>query len=251
MRDRLWIAPAFAAEFNRMGLRSFGDVLRHFVGNDFVRGDKVYLKSAALSFPVFYKQYEYSAGSWRYFCRGSKARREYESYAAFAELGIASAERIACGEKRDALGRLRRAFIITRTIPQAQPLPHYLAVQRPRSLLVQLAAMTRRIHDGNFFHNDLYFRNILVTLEPDGPKLWWIDCPRGRFDYWSPWRRHKRIKDLATLDKSALQEHFSRTMRLRVLLEYLGQRRLDAEGKRLCAATVAYRRRRWADSRSG
>jgi hypothetical protein len=105
--------------------------------------------------------------------------------------------------------------------------------------------MTRQIHDAGFFHNDLVWRNILVTWQPpEKPILWWIDCPRGRFVFRKLSRRRRRLKDLALLDKSA-SNFCTRKERLAFVKEYLGKKGLDDEMKDLICRTVAYDRKRW------
>lgn len=205
---------------------------------------------------VFYKQYEYRRPAWKFLGRPSKARGEFQNYATFARLGIACAEPVACGEERDALGRLRRAFIVTRAIAGAKTLVEFWSERRATrheraTLIEQLARWTRRIHGENFFHHDLVWRNILVSRSKNGAaQLWWIDCPRGAFDRWSPWRARKRLKDLASLDKSAA--HLcTRTERLRFVKTYLGIARLDAAAKQLIRDALAYRKNRWPEDWHG
>lgn len=104
-------------------------------------------------------------------------------------------------------------------------------------------ASTQRI----FFHHDLVWRNILATEVADAsPRLWWIDCPRGQFDRWSPWRRGRRLKDLASLDKVA-SKLCTRRERLEWLLRYLSKTEMDAEARQLARATLNYRRTRWPE----
>jgi len=205
---------------------------------------------------VFAKHYAYPSPCWAFLGRRSKARCEYQNYAVFKSLGIPCADRIACGEWRDGLGRLRGALILTRAIPQALTLIDFWETQCPTrvtasarhlrvSLRRQLAAMTRRIHTAGFSHHDLVWRNVLVTGQPPaGPQLWWIDCPRGRFSRWPLGRRRRQLKDLASLDKRAAR-HASRGERLAFVLDYLGLSRLNPEAKRLIRDTLAYRKSRW------
>ena len=116
-----------------------------------------------------------------------------------------------------------------------------------QSLLHQLAGMTRRAHDAGFFHQDLKWRNLLVTHTPRmEPQLWWIDCPRGRFDRWSPWRARRGLKDLASLDKVAARV-CTRSERAAFARDYLGRTSLDAEVRNLIRATLEDRRTRWPE----
>lgn len=260
--DILEVAEPYRAVFARLGLNSCEDVARYFLSGEPIEGTQVLVKRAVLSTgagpatSIFYKQYEYKRPSWKFVGRASKARREFASYAAFERMGLACAERIAAGEERDWLGRLKRAFIVTKEIPAAKTLIAFFqqacadrtgaqSKELRASLLRQLAGMTRRIHEERFFHTDLFWRNILVTWQASAePSLWWIDCPRGHFRRFRT--RSGRIKDLASLDKSAAK-FCTRGERLAFVKHYLGKKKLDAEAKRLIRDTLAYRKRRWPD----
>jgi hypothetical protein len=260
--DRLVVASKWKPAFDELGLSSCGAVLRHFpnpqTATTVCVEHKLFAVPGRSTVPVFYKLYNYRTPSWKFVGRKSKARCEYENYAALHNLGIATAEALAWGERRDWLGRLRAAFIITQEIPRAWTLPQFVAEHCPgrtgaadkalrNSLWTQLATMTRQCHDAGFFYYDLYWRNILVTWQPPAePKLWFIDCPRGGFDRWSPLRRHRRIKDLAALDKSAANL-CSRCERLDFVKRYLGKTEADTEVKQLVRTVLAYRKRRWPD----
>jgi hypothetical protein len=259
----LRVRNEFRQAFQRLGLTSCESVIHHFAGKE-SPSEEVTVRAGGLaqsdgsSLAVFYKQYNYTPAAWKFLGRPSKARCEFQNYEVFAQFSVPSAEPIACGEQRDGLGRLRHAFILTRAIQKAVPLPDFFAqrcVNRAEAvsshlretLLRQLAALTRRIHDAGFFHHDLVWRNILVTWpSPAEAKLWWIDCPRGGFDHWSPLRRRRRLKDLASLDKVASQL-CTRSERLRFVKLYLGKARLDAEAKKLIRDTLDYRKTRWPD----
>lgn len=90
----------------------------------------------------------------------------------------------------------------------------------------QLALYTRTMHDNNFMHNDLKWRNILVDQQG---KLFFIDCPSGAF--WTrPFRSYRIVKDLACIDKVA-KNNLSRTNRLRFYLKYKGHQHLQDQDK--------------------
>jgi len=262
----LLIEESCRAAFAAIGLTSFDSIIALFEGSARSGAGRVLVKQQTVEPPgqpaltVFYKRYEHASDSWKFLGRASKARREFENYSVFARLGVACAQRLAWGEQRDGLRRLRRAFIITRAIPGALPLIDFVARHCPgrwasrgvRSALGrQLAEMTRRIHDAGFFHHDLVWRNILVTFQPPAePELWWIDCPRGRFDSWSPWRQRRRLRDLASLDKSA-SKYCSRGERVAFIKHYLRKPKLDSDAKQLIREALDYRRRRWPEDWNG
>ena len=260
----LLIAEPCRSLFAALGLNSFDSIVARFGDGEspsrtgVIVRPEVLRDASGMNVPVFFKQYIHHPPSLAFLGRASKARCEFDNYAVFTKLGLRCAERMACGEQRDGFGRLRSAFIITRAIPDAMGLIEFMTKRCPRcsgpavhalrrSVLAQLAAMTRRIHAAGFYHHDLVWRNILVTLSvPDQPLVWWIDCPRGQFDTWSPWRRRRLLKDLASLDKSA-SKFCSRTERLAFVQSYLGRQSIGAEVRKLARDAIEFRRRRWPE----
>lgn len=268
----LFVAEPYRPLFQTLGLQSVDAVSCYFLGGDRPARGRVIVRparvasndpgSASGTLEVFYKQYEYPRPAWKFLGRRSKARCEFDNYQVFSQLSLATAEAMAFGEQRDALGRLCKAFILTRAIPSAQTLIEFMqGPARDRSqpgvrsmrteALRQLAHMTRRIHDAQFFHHDLVWRNVLVTVEAGGqPRLWWIDCPRGGFVRWPLRQRRRQIKDLASLDKPAGQ-WCTRGERVRFIRDYLGVPRLGTTGKQFVRDILRYRKRRWPEDWDG
>jgi hypothetical protein len=75
----------------------------------------------------------------------------------------------------------------------------------------------QRMHAFGNVHRDLYARNVLVRLDEDGPRIWFLDCRRAGPPSWrsGPW------SDLATLDAD-WKGRLPRTDRLATLRAYLG-----------------------------
>jgi tRNA A-37 threonylcarbamoyl transferase component Bud32 len=245
--ESLLIDPRAQDWWRSLRLDTCADVVRFFLPEAPLAKTVVVTPRRAGNRDVFFKFYQYAGASWHFWFRRSKARCEYDNYAAFENIGIPTARRLAVGEERDALGRLRRAFIITEAIPRAWTLPQFVEEfcpdrgtakhrQQRDELCRQMAALVRRIHDAGFFHHDLVWRNILVTWsEHEQPKIWWIDCPRGGFSR----QRRRQLKDLASLDKMA-SKHCTRGERLLFLKAYGGDKQLARE-------VQSYRKRRWPD----
>ena len=106
-----------------------------------------------------------------------------------------------------------------------------------RSVSDQVADMTQKMHCHGFCHNDLKWRNILVTQEAS-PAVYFIDCPSGSF--WpEPFLSYRIVKDLACLDKVA-QHHLRRTERLRFYLKYVQKTRLTAADKQRIRKVTAF-----------
>ena len=256
--ERLVIHPDYARHLSGPGWARLQDFRARFLSR-LVKKPGAYVASGVLAVPdggavdVFFKLYEEPPGDWRFWLRASKARCEFENYDIFARLGVPAADSLAWGEERDALGRLRRSFILTRAIPECETLLEFFQRQPSRAeraaVVRQLADITRRLHDAHFYGRSLVWRNILVSRgDATGVKLFLIDCPRGgaaRFG-----RARRRLRDLATLDKCAV-EYCSSAERLKFLLAYLQRPRLDEEARALLRGSLEYGRRRWPDEWRG
>ena len=263
--QRLFVNPKYERVFADQGWNTFSGVFEHFFPN-YARRRKMTIERVMIpardgGIDAFFKLYHHRASGWSFWMRASKGRREFDNYAVFERLGLPAADRIACGEERNAFGILQRAFIITRAVPDAVELDDFFHSKPPaaerRQILRELAGIIRGLHSAHFYYYDLVWRNILASTprrktpvkEGDAvPRLFLIDCPRGGFARFG--RARKRLRDLASLDKTA-SRLCSRTERLRFLLAYLGQRRLDDEGRSLVRACLEYRRTRWPEDWNG
>ena len=260
--ERLIVNPKYAHVFAQRGWNTFSAVFTHFFPH-YTRRTKMTVQRVTIptadgELDAFFKIYHHRRSGWRFWLRSSKARCEFENYAVFDQLGVSAAERVACGEERNLFGRLQRAFIITRAIPEARELGEFFRSQPARAqrehALQELAGMVRRLHAAHFYYYDLVWRNIMVegtaTNSPPKaqPRLYFLDCPRGGFGRFG--RARKRIRDLASLDKTACQL-CSRTERLRFVLRYLQQTRLDKTAKALVRDCLLYRRHRWPEDWKG
>ena len=173
-----------------------------------------------------------------------RVRAEWRNLERFAAWGIPTARLAAYGLERR-WGGFRRGALITEEVCDSDDLATLAANADPRlrdgvwvrMVLAQVAAATRRMHAEGFVHNDLKWRNLLVTRGRT-PQVHFIDCPNGGF-WWGPFLRYRIIKDLACLDKVAKYE-LSRTQRLRFFLAYLGVARLPAGEKARVRRIVAF-----------
>jgi hypothetical protein len=257
-RERLIFHPDFATLFNGTGWQQFSDFCGRFLSPQ-KRSPGAHVTRSTLPTPqggaleVYFKLYENHRDDWRFWLRASKARCEFENYLHFAQLGVPTAEAIAWGEERDLFGRVRRACIVTRAIPDCLTLIDFFQ-QRPSReeravALRHLAGIIQRLHIARFYGRSLVWRNILVSRRRnEGVKLFLIDCPRGGAALLG--RSRRRLRDLATLDKCAVQ-YCSRTERLKFLLTYLQKSRLDDEARAILRGTLEYRRKRWPDEWRG
>ncbi|WP_374324131.1 lipopolysaccharide kinase InaA family protein [Azonexus sp.] len=165
-----------------------------------------------------------------------RAVKEWRNLQRFHAWGLPTATLVAWGQERQG-GRFVRAALVTEELRDTVDLSklYYDADPRLRdarwvaAVSTQVAACTRAMHAHGFVHNDLKWRNLLVT-NGETPQLYLIDCPNGGF-WMQPFLGYRIVKDLACLDKVA-KCALSRTQRLRFYLDYAGRSRLTAADKR-------------------
>ncbi|MDR1661650.1 MAG: lipopolysaccharide kinase InaA family protein [Azoarcus sp.] len=177
-----------------------------------------------------------------------RVQTEWRNLLAFREWGIPTARLIAYGLERR-YGGFQRGALVTEEIRGASDLARLAqendARLRDRDWLSQVSAqvarLARRMHDAGFVHNDLHWRNLLVS-EGDAPIVYLIDCPKGGF-WRGPFLNYRIVKDLACLDKRA-KYHLTRARRLRFYLDYAERARLSADDKRRIRRIVGFFERR-------
>lgn len=250
--DRLFVNPNYQRAWDEHGWRDVESVVKHFLPDGKERGEttvrRVHFCSNGKTTGAFFKLYDHGAGNLRFWMRASKARREFENYATLARLGVPAAEAIACGEERGKSGRLKRAFIFTCAVPNACSLDEFIKTNPSRrereQILGKLAESLRQLHAAAFFYYDLVWRNILISRDTTGCRVFLIDCPRGR--HAASGLERRRLRDLASLDKSATR-FCTRAERVRFLLQYMGKSRVDDEARIFIQACLRYRRIRWPE----
>lgn len=204
--------------------------------------------------PAYLKIYTYHKHPLQRIFRYGRSFYESRNLLFFRSLGIPAAKVIAWGKCRNIIGRITEEFIITEAVEGAIPLDQYVRKERPGALEAarvakRLAQWLRLLHANDFFHKDLHWRNILIRKTNQGIALCLIDCPRGGFHRFNPIRRHWRIKDCASLDKSAcvLFPNIARAVFLR---HYLGASRDSETFKQWSRRIPQYRKLRF-DQRKG
>jgi tRNA A-37 threonylcarbamoyl transferase component Bud32 len=192
----------------------------------------------------FVKKYSRGGKRLRRFVGKSRVRNEWENLSFFSRLGIPTANIVAYGQESK-WGLFKRGALITEELKDTTDLAELAMNQSPllkdrdwiRQVILQVADFTKRMHDRGFVHNDLKWRNILVTCGKE-PEVFFIDCPVGK--KWSgPVLRRGFIKDLACLDKVAKYQ-LSRTTRLWFYKVYSGRSRLTKADKLLIKRVLTF-----------
>ena len=173
-----------------------------------------------------------------------RVKKEWQNLLAFKSWGIPTARLAAYGIERH-WGGFRRGALVTEEIRDTTDLAK-LALQnddrlrdrrRVCEVAAQVARITRRMHDAGFAHNDLKWRNLLVT-HGERPQVYLIDCPSGS-TWWQPFLSYRVVKDLACLDKVA-KYHLTRSQRLRFYLDYVQHTRLTVGDKKRVRRIVKF-----------
>jgi hypothetical protein len=212
MGEVLLFDPAWEPALRAAGLRSAGDLLalgdprecRRHVG--FVR-----LEAEGRSFALHLKRYRYDG--WRA-SRGLLGRgtlwgvppeiREFHALRTLRASGVPAVRPVAACATW-VRGRLGAQALLTEAVQDAPDLAARLhdpadALRGDRRLRRALARALgdalRRMHDLGFVHRDCHARNVLVRVEGDGVRLWFLDCRRGGVR-----GRGGPLDDLASLDR--------------------------------------------------
>ena len=189
----------------------------------------------------------------RYFCGGkglrkhigrSRCRAEWENLMYFNRLGIKTPEVVAYGEEKKLGAFTGRGVLITEETANTKDLDRIASSNDPLfekyhwrlQVANQVAENVRKLHSARFIHNDLNWRNILVTLETK-PEVIFLDVPMGRKHYFT----FKRFaaKDIAYLDKKAKQ-FLSKSFRLRFYLLYKQKNKLINGDKKFIEKTFSF-----------
>lgn len=183
----------------------------------------------------YVKRYLIPGKHLRKFFGSSRVGREWRNLNWFRNNGIPTPRVIAMGEG----GRWSSQYwgvIVTVEAPQTidlrkiyQNQPELLKNRKwLRKAIVKLASAIAEMHKKRFLHNDLQWRNVLISY-PNEPEVYLIDCPAGRSIYlWG--NRRGVVRDLAFLDKMA-KAALSRTDRLRFYMLYKNVNRLRESEK--------------------
>lgn len=213
------------------------------------------IKDSGKTTKAYVKIYSYRKHPLQRFLRKGRSQTEVKNLLFFHSVGISTPRVLAWGEKRNGIGRIVQEFIITEAVSEAQQLDVFVAEHCPESkeyeqiqLRMQIAKkigqLTRAIHEADFIHEDLKWRNILARRSEDGAEIFWIDCPKGYFSGPGSTLHRKKLKDCATLDKVA-RTHCSKEERKAFLRAYVGKAATVKELEKLCQEIEDYRRGRF------
>lgn len=184
----------------------------------------------------FVKTYTAGGKKLRRYIGRSRIRAEWENLMLFQALQIPTAELVGYGEESK-FGIFQRGTLITAAVANTESLDqhikHHPDLLRNRQwiseIIIQVAHHTKTLHEARFAHNDLNWRNILVTTR-GRPKVFFIDCPSGKF--WKPPFLKRRItKDLAHLDEVA-RNVLPKVLQLNFYQHYIGVKSLAPADKR-------------------
>lgn len=196
----------------------------------------------------YVKRYTGAGKNLRRYIGRPRIQAEWENLLNFHAWGIPSVTVVGFGMERRH-GAFHRGALVTQDLANTSDLAHIAKSADSRfrdrgwvnHVSRQVAHATRMMHDQNFAHNDLKWRNILVDQKPY-PDVFMIDCPSGSF-WWGPVLEYRVIKDLACLDKLGSRV-LTRSQRLRFYHDYSERKHLNASDKKRIRAVLAFFRGR-------
>jgi heptose I phosphotransferase len=188
----------------------------------------------------------------------SPALREWHHLERARRLGLPVPAAVAAGEFNGPWGRLQSFLAVeelTGMLPLHEAIPaaaNHLAADDfdrwKRGLAVELARLARRLHDGRYFHKDLYLCHFYIPEEATRTHPTWRECVHvidlhrlGRHPWtWRVWQ----VKDLAQLAFSSEIDGVEGRDRLRFWRAYLGAVR-QAHAARWLRRLVLFKWRRY------
>ena len=142
----------------------------------------------------------------------------------------------------------RRAILVTRELSGYVPLDHWLEcrdasdLRRRRELIARVAAVAARLHRHHLQHNCFYPKHIFIGELDGRVDVRIIDLEKTK---WRLSRARAGLRDLDTLNRHS--PAWSRTDRLRFLLAYYRQDRVDARVRKSWQALAARMRNKRRD----
>ncbi|AMO54716.1 hypothetical protein GZ77_24065 [Endozoicomonas montiporae] len=184
----------------------------------------------------YVKRYTSGGKGLRRYLGRSRIRAEWENMLLFHQLGVPAAKVVAYGEQKS-FTMLKRGVLITEEVRNTLDLAEVVyrdvdflkSKQWMNSVIEQVASAAKKLHTNGFVHNDLKWRNILVTQE-EHPRIALIDCPGGSKPLF-PFLERSIVKDLACLDKKA-KYHLSKSERMRFYKFYTSSKVITPKMKK-------------------
>jgi len=229
------IVPLFSSLEKVMGVE----------GDDITHSPISWVKRVRFGGKNYYvKVYTQAGKGLRKYIGRSRIRAEWENLLYFHQLSVPTAPVVAYGESFE-FGLFKGGALITEELVGTDDLAELAIAESPllkdanwvAKVSEQLSRLTRRLHKNRFVHNDLKWRNVLVTTLQE-PRLFLIDCPQGR-RLFGPMLQRGIIKDLACIDKVAKYQ-LSKTQRLRFYLQYMKQSSLQSSDKARLRKVLAF-----------
>jgi len=200
------------------------------------------------------RQEDHVHRSLRHPIRGEPTfRRELRNILAYRRAEIPALEPVYFGQRR--VGRHQRAVLVTEELAGFRSLAELFETwprdERPdrasrRKLLAAVASLVSAIHAQRLQHNCLYPKHLFARRDGTEWDVRVIDLEKTK-RVRDPWRA--RVRDIGTLHRYA--SGWSRTDRLRFLLQYFGTRHLTSSAKRLARRVLRENVRKHAERAAG
>ena len=187
--------------------------------------------------------------------RSTAVQAEYRHYRRLQALGIPCPGDVTYRDHRNFIGLLNYATLSMARLEQATDLRYIMCFNEyaelradrgfRRALARELARWVRTMHEKDFFHGRLTFRNVLVRLDqPAQPQVHFIGLTDCRYRPPATEREARRLGDLAALWWDARKWCTWQEIGL-FLHEYTGHPRFTAADRELARAVTARAKEEW------
>lgn len=167
------------------------------------------------------RQQEHTTRTWRHPIKGILTfEREAENILACKEAGVPALELVLFEQK--VIDGKRCAVLETVALDDYSELTYIKDKQQRRAIIRACADTVRRLHKAKLQHNCLYPKHIFVRLAGDKAEARLIDLEKTKR---VRNRRKAMLRDLDSLNRHA--EDWSRTDKLRFLLDYIGNDKVN------------------------
>jgi len=252
LAPKFFIDPEYASQLASLGLTTTENFFNTSMGQKLTKSTiGAHRERIAISLPrvqrrAYLKRYvktplKRQIKSWiMHRCIAPTAFYDHYNAVRLALAGINTPTTIAYGFEKDGFFE-KRSFILSLEVPGnslEKALPPYCrdmsqhSSKRKNEFISKLAKFARKFHDTGFRHRDFYLCHIFYNE----PEFYLIDLTRCFEPKFAKW--HYTVKDLAQLYFSAPGSVFAAKDRMRFLLAYLGDKKLDKAGKRLARAVL-------------
>ena len=192
--------------------------------------------------------------------RPSKSKREFRNYSYLRKIGVPCPGDLEYEDRRNIFGILTFSSITMEKLEDTTDIRYLMCLDEyaelranevfRKKLSRKISGYVRTMHDNDFFHLNLNFRNVLVSREAtDEPKVYIIDVTSSVIQPMAVRRHYMMVKEIAFLYKDARKWCTLRELMI-FFHTYLGKSKLNQADRELMQEIKTYAEGKWGDRSS-